>query len=55
MPAWKAPTTEKDLVKIAPLWSRFAPPLYAPRIAMELDDPARFGERRRRAWAGQRE
>lgn len=42
-------TTEKDLVKVAPRWPRAAPPLYALRIGMEMDDPARFWERLARA------
>ncbi len=35
-------TTEKDLVKVAPLWPSDAPPLLALRIGMQLDDAARF-------------
>ncbi len=35
-------TTEKDLVKVALHWPRQAPPLYALRVGMELDDPSRF-------------
>ncbi len=45
-----AVTTEKDLVKVAPLWPHDqAPPLYALRIGMQLDDPPRFLERLREA------
>ena len=40
-----AVTTEKDLVKIGPLWPADGPPLYALRIEMILSDPARFLER----------
>lgn len=38
-------TTEKDLVKVGPLWPLDKTPLYALRIGMKLDDPARFWER----------
>jgi tetraacyldisaccharide 4'-kinase len=37
-----AVTTEKDLVKVASLWSKEGPPLYALRIGMVLDDETRF-------------
>jgi tetraacyldisaccharide 4'-kinase len=35
-------TTEKDLVKVGPLWPASGPPLYALRIGMKLNDPAGF-------------
>jgi tetraacyldisaccharide 4'-kinase len=38
-------TTEKDLVKVAPLWSEDAPPLYALRIGMTVNDEPGFFER----------
>jgi tetraacyldisaccharide 4'-kinase len=37
-----AVTTEKDLVKVAPLWPAGGPPLYALRIGMALEDETRF-------------
>lgn len=37
-----AVTTDKDAVKIAPLWPNDAPPLYALRIGMQLNDEAGF-------------
>jgi tetraacyldisaccharide 4'-kinase len=37
-----AVTTEKDLVKAAPLWPAAGPPLYALRIGMKIDDEAGF-------------
>lgn len=49
-----AVTTEKDLVKVAPLWpqeNNGALPLYALRIGMALDDEARFFERVRETVA----
>jgi tetraacyldisaccharide 4'-kinase len=38
-------TTEKDMVKVAPLWPADAPPLYALRIGMQIDHPKHFFER----------
>ena len=35
-------TTEKDLVKVAPLWPANAPPLYALRIGMRVQNEAEF-------------
>lgn len=35
-------TTEKDLVKVAPLWPVSTPPLYALRIGIKLDDEDAF-------------
>lgn len=40
-----AVTTEKDLVKVAPLWPPDAPTLYALRIGMRLDNEDAFFER----------
>jgi len=37
-----AVTTEKDMVKVRPLWPEDAPPLYALRIGMRLNEAARF-------------
>ncbi len=37
-----AVTTEKDLVKAAPLWPADGPPLYALRIGIALNDEAQF-------------
>jgi tetraacyldisaccharide 4'-kinase len=42
-------TTEKDLVKVGPLWPADAPPLYALRIGIRIDDPPGFFERIDRA------
>jgi tetraacyldisaccharide 4'-kinase len=50
-----AVTTEKDLVKVGALWPHeSAPPLYALRIGMKLDDPARFLARVKAAVEGKR-
>jgi tetraacyldisaccharide 4'-kinase len=40
-----AVTTEKDLVKVAPLWPGDGPPLYALRVGMRLDNEAGFFRR----------
>jgi tetraacyldisaccharide 4'-kinase len=45
-------TTEKDLVKVDSLWPSDAPPLYALRIGMQIDDPESFLDRIHRAVAG---
>lgn len=41
-------TTEKDLVKVGALWPKDAPPLYALRIGMAVNDEPRFFDRIRK-------
>jgi tetraacyldisaccharide 4'-kinase len=47
-----AVTTEKDMVKVGPLWPADAPTLYALRIGMEIDDEPRFFRRVGSAMTG---
>jgi tetraacyldisaccharide 4'-kinase len=50
-----AVTTEKDLVKVAPLWPLDGPKLYALRIGMALDDETRFFANLDRLVTGEKE